>query len=265
MKRFDKGYIFSSLLSDFFSTLVILFIIFEDLFFDETSKKEDMIGAIPFIIIGFVVIYLCFAIYRILYYRASGYELGETEIKCNRGVLFKKRSVLEYKKIHAINKKQTLFQRFFGIAVLTVDSGATSSSQQAEITVIEKDKTVDLLVNELNALKEDGIRGAETPAAEADVLLSDKDSLYNFTSKRKILYTLINIVSTAFYTALLGALALIVIAFCKTVIQFDLLGTVLIALLITVAAMLFLSAFSFIISAVYSFVAYHKFTITSPG
>ncbi len=265
MKRFDKGYIYSALLSDFFSSLVAIFFLFENFLFDETTKAEDIIGAIPFIVIGFIAIYLFFTVYRILYYRTSGYELTETEIKCKRGVLFKKRSVLDYKKIHAINKKQNLFHRIFDIAILTVDSGATGNSQQAEITIIEKEKTVDALVNELNALKENGTRDVEDVSVEADVLLSDKDSLYNFTSKKKMLYTLINIVSTVFITALLGALVVIVIAVCKLMIQFDFLGAFIIAALITVAAMLLFSIFSFIGCMIHSFVGYHKFTVTKQG
>lgn len=123
MKRFDKGYIYSGLLSDLFNSLVILFIFLKDFFLDETAKAKDIMAAIPFFAVGFIVIYSCFIVYRILYYKTSGYELTETEIKCNRGVFFRKRSVLDYKKIHAINKKQSLFNRIFGIAVLTVDSG----------------------------------------------------------------------------------------------------------------------------------------------
>ena len=148
MKRFDKGYIYSSLLSDFFGSLVILFVFFDELFLEDSAKSEDIIAVIPLFVIAFILIYLCFIVYRILYYKTSGYELTQTEIKCNRGVLFRKRSVLDYKKVHAINKKQSIFHRIFGIAVLTVDSGSTNTSHQAEITIIEKAKTIDSLLNE---------------------------------------------------------------------------------------------------------------------
>ena len=162
MKKFDKGYIYSSLLSDLFSSLVVVFIFLKDFFLSDESNPEDIKAAIPFFAIGFAVIYLCFIVYRILYYKTSGYELTENEIKCNRGVLFRKRSVLDYKKVHAINKKQNLFHRIFGIAILTIDSGSTNTSHQAEITIIEKDKIVDALLNELNALKEGGERNMES-------------------------------------------------------------------------------------------------------
>ena len=268
MKRFDKGYIYSSLLSDLFGSLVIVFIFLKDFFLDESAKTEDIVAAIPYFVIAFAVIYLCFVVYRILYYKTSGYELTETEIKCNRGVFFRKRSVLDNKRVHVINKKQNIFHRIIGVAVLTVDSGATNSSHQAEITIVEKEKTVDALMNELNALKENGTRSI-TDTSEEDVLFSDKDSLYNFTSKKKMLYTLINIASTAFFTALFGVLAIIVIGVCKLMLQIDGLGTwgeyFLFATLITIGAMLLFSAFSFIGCMIHSFVGYHKFTITKCG
>lgn len=269
MKRFDKGYIYSSLLSDLFGILVILSIFFKDVFFDDSAKSEDTIVGILIFAILFIIIYLCFIVYRIMYYKTSGYELTETEIKCNRGVLFKKHSVLEYKKIHAIDKKQNLFHRIFGIAVLTVDSGSTNTAYQAEITIVEKEKTVDSLVNKLNAFKENSAENIVNTLGKEELLLSDKDSLYRFTSKKKMLYTLINIVSTAFFTALFGVLAIIVIGVCKLMLQFDFLGNwgqyFLFAFLITISAMLLFSAFSFIGCMIRSFVGYHKFTITKSG
>ena len=269
MKRFDKGYIYSALLSDLFSSLVILFIFLKDFFLNEDSNAEDIIAAIPIFAIAFTVIYLCFIVYRIMYYKTSGYELTETEIKCARGVIFRKRSVLDYRKVHAINKKQNLIHRIFGIAVLTVDSGSTNTSQQAEITIVEKSKTVDLLVYELNTLKENGTRSDVNTSVTEELLLSDNDSLYHFTSKKKMLYTLINIVSTAFFIAILGILAIIVIGVCKLMLENNSIGSwgeyFLFAVLITIGAMLLFSVFSFIISIIYSFVGYYKFNITKCG
>jgi len=266
MKRFDKGYIYSSLLTDLFYSIFAVFIFLRDLFIDEESSPEDKAGEIPVLAIICAVIYLCFIVYRIFYYRTSGYELTDKEIKCNRGVIFRKRSVLDYKKIHAINKKQNIIQRLLGIAVLTVDSGSANTSHQAEITIVEKDAVIDALLDELNSLKENGVRQGAGETKAEKVLLSDKDSLYRFTSGKKMLYTLINIASTAFFTALFAVLAIIVLGACKVMLKLDFLGTwgqyLLVALLITVGAMLLLSVFSFIGSIINSFVGYYGFTIT---
>ncbi|MBQ4116614.1 MAG: PH domain-containing protein [Clostridia bacterium] len=267
MKRFDKGLIYSSLLSDLFGSLVVVFVFLKDLFLDEEATAEDMIAAIPYFAIALALVYLGFIVYRILYYKTSGYELTEKEIKCNRGVLFRKRSVLDYNRVHAINKKQSIFHRIFGIAILTVDSGSTNTSHQAEITIIEKAKTVDALIIELNALKEGGTRTVDETKEE--VLLSDKDSLYRFTSKKKMLYTLINIVSASFFTAVFSILAITVLGVCKFMLRLDSLGTwgqyFLIATLITVVTMLIVSIFSFIGCMLHSFIGYHNFTISKRG
>ena len=212
MKKFDKGYIYSSILSDLFSSFVLLVFFLGESLFDDAMQLEDIISAIPLLAAAYLAIFLCLLVYRILYYNTSGYELTEKEIICKRGVLFRKRSVLDYKKVHAINKKQSLIQRIFGIAVLTVDSGSTNTSHQAEITIIEKSKTVDALLDELNTLKESGLRATDAP--QEQVLLSDRDSLYRFTSKKKLLYGLINIISTSIVTAAIGILAIIVIGAC---------------------------------------------------
>lgn len=267
MKRFDKGYIYSYLLSDLITSLVIVVFFLKDFFVDENAKAEDLIAAAPFLLIGIAVIYLCFILYRIMYYRTSGYELNEKEIRCSRGVLFRKRSVLDYKKVHAVNKRQSLIHRIFGIAVLTVDSGSTNTFYQAEITIVEKASTVDALLNKLNGLKE-GATPTEDPSKE-EVLLSEGDSLYSFTSKKKLLYTLINIISTAFFTVLCGASAIIVIGVCKLLLQLDALGSwgdyFLFSALVMLSAMLLLSAFSLIGCIIHSFVGYHKFTISKSG
>lgn len=266
MKKFDKGYIFSSILSDLFGSLVIVFFFLGDALMDGEARLEDVIGAIPLFAAVFAAVFFCFLVYRILYYNNSGYELTEKEIICKKGVLFRKRSVLDYKNVHAINKRQNLIHRIFGIAVLTVDSGSTNTAYQAEITIVEKAKIVDALLEELNALKQSGVRSVN---AGEEVLLSQQDSLYRFTSKKKMLYTFINIVSTAFFTALTGVLTIITISVCQLLLRAEDFGTwggfFLIAGLTTVGAMLLLSFFSFVGCLIYAFVGYHKFSVTKRG
>ena len=265
MKRFDKGYVYSSLVTDFFYTLFLAFIFLNDFFFGEESNPENIAAAIPFLAVVYIVIYLCFVIYRVLYYKMSGYQLTDSEIKCNRGVLLKKRSVVEYKKIHAINKKQNIIQRIFDIAVLTVDSGSANTSHQAEITIIEKSAVVDALLNELNSLKANGIKYDENPTEE-EVILSDTDAIYRFTSGKKMLYSLINIATTVFAIVLFAILAIIGIGICKAILQPDSLGTwgeyFIVAIFLTVVAMLISSIFMFIGSIIYSFIGYYGFTVT---
>lgn len=269
MKRFDKRYVYSHLLSDFFSSLVLTFLLCEDLLFD--SETDAFIGgrvAILSCVVLFVVIYVCLAVYRVLYYRTSGYALTEREMRCRRGVLFRKNSVVEYTKIHAINKKQTLFHKIFGIAVLTVDSGSANTAHQAEITVVEKNAVVDALLNELHALREGGVREL-SDAAEKTVLFTEDDPLYRFTSKKKFLYTFISLAATACSTLVFGGLLAVALGACQWLLQANVMGTMgeyaVLATGIVLAVTLLCSVISFVGCVIRAFVGYHNFRITKHG
>lgn len=266
MKRFDKGYIYSCLLTDFFYTAAAVFILFKDLFLEAESSPKDVAAAAPFFAIGFILIYLCFVTYRILFYRASGYELAERDIKCNRGVLFRKRSVLDYKKIHAINKRQNIIQRIFGIAVLTIDSGSANTAHQAEIAIIERNEVIDSLLVRLNSLKENGFATDTVETKSEEVLLSEKDSLYRFTSGKKILYTLINSISLVLYIAVFAVLAIALIGVCLSMLKLDFLGTwgqyLLYSTMITAVVTLLFLIFFIIGSVLFSFIGYYGFTVS---
>ena len=151
MKKFSKNHIFASLIIDLFYVFIIA-LAFVDFAFI-SNEEGEYVGvnyqALPYYIALLVVAYILFTVYRIIYVHTSGYQLTEREIVCNRGVLFRKKSILEYSKINSINKKQNFIQRIFGIAVLTVDSGSANMGHLPEIIVIEKNDVVDQLLNKL--------------------------------------------------------------------------------------------------------------------
>ena len=266
MKRFDKGYIYYGLISNLFISFMFVFAIFGEVFSDDEFGKDDFVALLPLLVIIFAVIYVLLTVHNVLYYRTSGYELTESEIKCKCGVIFRRQSVIDYTKIHAINKKQGLIQRIFGIAVLTIDSGSANTAHQAEITIIEKSKTVDALINKLNALKEGDVRNNSVLEKPSEVLLSSDDSLFRFTSKRKVIYSLINIVTWSLFVVILGVIMIAALAACKLIWHVEGLGTwgqyFLYSALITVAVLLLLAIGSFIGSILHSFVGYHNFAIT---
>jgi len=84
-----------------------------------------------------------------------------------------------------------------------------------------------------------------------------------------MLYTLINIASTAFFTAVFAVLTVLVLGICKLMIRQNFLGTwgqyFLYAFLITLGAMFIFSIFSLIGCLIHSFVGYYKFKITKRG
>ena len=271
MKRFDKKYVYYSLFTDFFISLILAFYIGAEALLVEDEMGE-VVGfdptAVPFIIGIFVIAYIVMTVYRLLYYRLSGYELSEREIVCLRGVLFRKRSIIEYARIHAINKKQNIFHKLFGIAVLTVDSGSANTGHKAELIIIERDEVVDSMLKELHLLREGGVRDT----SEEDVartLIDESDPLYSFTSKKKMLYSLISIVSSAFVTAVIAIIAIFMIGILNAILKLDIFGTLtefmlgaLIAFFTLTLAIAFLS---FIATIIVSFVKYYNFKIERIG
>lgn len=269
MKRFDTGYIFYHLLTDFFISLFFAFYFASEFLFVLDEETEEIIAmnfkAIPFAILIFAAIYLIFTVYRILYQRTSGYALTEKDIRCKRGVLFRKNSMIEYTRIHAINKKQNIFQKIFGIAVLAVDSGSANTGHKAEITIVEKATVVDGLLSELRVLREGGVKSTDTKDKTPEVLLSESDPLYRFTSPKKFLYSLINIASSAFFTGVYILLSALLIGICRAVLRLDFLGTfgqyAMWSVIILLGAMLAASVFTFIGTIIQSFVTYYNFKI----
>lgn len=197
MKKFSK-----KLIPYFFVINIVyaafLFFFLNSSFADENGKVTEEFTKIALLIavIGYVVL----LIYSILYYNKSGYELKEKEIYCTRGVLFKKQSILEYSKIHAINKKQGLIQRIFGLCTITIDSGSTNTAHQSEIIIIEDFESVDLLMSEIKAKQNN--ETTENTTIEENI---EKENLYNFNAKTKFIYTALNCLG-AFITVLIISL-----------------------------------------------------------
>ena len=153
MKKFSKKLIWYRLIINIFTSIMLGFVTFSQFLPEEDVEvSPDIIKTAT--IISFLVIiisYALLALYQVLYYKNTGYQLNENEIICVRGVLFKKKSILEYKKIHAINSKQNIVEKLFGISILQIDSGSTNTAQVAEIQIIEDDNVVKDLMRIIKA------------------------------------------------------------------------------------------------------------------
>ena len=60
MKRFDKGYIYSSLLTDFFYSIFLVFVFLGDIFVDDEANSDDIATAVSIFAIACVIIYIGF-------------------------------------------------------------------------------------------------------------------------------------------------------------------------------------------------------------
>ncbi len=267
MKRFDKGYVFYHLLTDLLLAVFFALAFFDGLVLyneagDPTGIRSEAI--LPYFL-TVLLLYALLCVYRGLYLYRSGYALTEKEILCRRGVLFCKRSHLEYRRANAINKRQNLLHRLFGIAVLTVDSGATTQSATAEITVVEKSAVVDALMRELKARQkgEETLPPEETGGDGGAVLLTGEEGLYAFPKAKKLLYALVNLASAAFFTLILALLVLLGITLGAVALQRIGVASTVIGTAATVSLIVWLSValLTFLVSLIQSFVGYYGFCV----
>ena len=267
MKRFCKNNVLCHLITDL-AYVAIIAISFIDMLFIEDEAGE-LVGIetalVPLFIGACVLIYLAFILYQVFYLRLSGYQINENEVFCQRGVIFRRKSRLEYSKINAINKRQNIIQRIFGVAVLTLDSGATKTAGGAEIIIIEDTKNVDRLMSYFRSVKD----GA-APVSSLNAEICEKPqrlctNYYEFTSKSKLLFSLINAVTALFFLVLSGAVLLLAFFAFSALRLVNADGILEYLITGAVAAVILLvgtSAVSFIGSIIYSFVSYYGFSVT---
>lgn len=209
MKKFSKRLIYHRIFVGFFLGIFASIYVLSSLL----SENEEAINPIAIFIslgTGFVV-FVFYIIYGILFYHLSGYEIKENQIVCKRGVIFKKKSILDFSKINSVNKKQSIFQKMFGISSLKIDSGSTNSAKEEEVLVIEDTNVVNELYTLFKSIDKNNPvlslnkekNFLENISLEKDFLENnflEKDSLdvkveenlYTFDSQSKIIYTFVN-------------------------------------------------------------------------
>lgn len=190
MNRFSKKYFYYHLFVNLIAPFIVFLSAFEAMPTDEEENIlfDDRIALI-FLIIG-IGVYLLSVLYSYLYYRTSGYEIKEDGITCTRGVLFKKKSFLEYRKIHTIKKRKGIIQQMFGLAYLLVDSGSTNTALSAEVMIIETNEKVDALMEEIKARQNHVSFEKESKVEKSE---EKSELLYRFASAKKVKYFLLNL------------------------------------------------------------------------
>ena len=213
---------------------------------------EEFYPVIGILAIIALVVFIILCIYGYFYYKTSGYQLTDKEIICVRGVLFKKKSIIEYKKIHAVNKKQGLIQKLFGIAVLTVDSGSTNTSSEAEVMIYEESSVVDKLIYKLKNIDNITEELSEEPTIS-------KSYLYKFSSVRKFIYSCLT--TTGSLIAMAIIFGVVILVFWITKLGFEDGLTILDLILLLLTVYISVNGFAFVIQLIYSFISLHDFKV----
>lgn len=261
MKRFTKKLIFSRLISNFFVSIFVTFslsMIFLSEF-EEAEINEELIKVT--VLIGgllSIFVYIVLTIYSIFYYKTSAYELTEKEIICRRGFIFKKKSIIEYKKIHAISSKQNVIDKIFKISTLKIDSGSTNTAHLAEIQIIEKEEVITKLINRIKAIQNDQFY------EESSIITENKEieikNIYNFNSKLKVIYSLLNSMGSFIIFFVMLAISVAIIIVLHLTSRLDLPMSIF-YLILAVLAYLVISALNFGIAMLTSILKYYNFKL----
>ncbi len=270
MKKFSKKLIYHHLIRDIVIALFIGFLVFSEIMssFEESSNPvtdENFKQSIIIGIVAGILYYIINAIYRVLFYKTSEYEVNNEGIICKRGVLFRRKSFLDYNKMHTVNKKQGLIQKVFGIAYLMIDSGSTNTAYNAEIWIVEESNIIDQIMEKIN-LKQKGLSEeikVNLPTIE-DSKEEERANLYEYTTIRKCLYSLVTTILSLFSILVIAFLISVLLAVLYLLLnaERESISEVLMIIIIGGAiATIGISLLTFLGSLVNSLISYHNFKI----
>lgn len=157
-----------------------------------------------------VVYIIILVVFVNLSWKYIEYEFKEDSIELKKGIIFKKKQVLYYNKIHAIDIKRPFLSLILNTATLNIDSGSTVSNS-AEISIYHEHKVI---VELEKMLKEKCGKAKETPTETNEVtevsetletkeLQTTPDVKYEYRFKEKFLSL---VLSFGFWIANIGIL-----------------------------------------------------------
>ncbi len=263
MIRFSKKIIPLKIIGGLFA-LIFFIIVFNLSLIDGDSVNaiKDKIAIVILIdVIVLILGVIVLSVYSNLYYNSAGYEINNEEIKCQRGVIFKKTSIIKREKINAINTKQSLLARIFHVKYILVDSGSTNTAFNAEFAVVLDNEDADKLYKQIKIMKDtrdDITNDDEVLISNYENVISGQDYDYHFTSKGKFLYSLSNILTFVISFLMLVMIGVIAIVIINSIITLDSFWTFILTIIFGYIG---LAAFTTAVSVVTTFFMYHDFKI----
>ena len=132
-KKYKTHRILGGLIGVFIIATYFLQFIIEDP--DDFFTYFLIVAAISIVYIIILVVFVN------LSWKYIEYEFKEDSIELKKGIIFKKKQVLYYNKIHAIDIKRPFLSLILNTATLNIDSGSTVSNS-AEISIYHEYKVI---------------------------------------------------------------------------------------------------------------------------
>ena len=143
--KFNKKYIWQRFLVTLCGVIPTLFI-YISIFIADNEEGKGYSGLLGIdssgkFLIGMLVVFLIYTIIcyilSYLYWKKTTYEIGEQNITLEKGVLFKRKIIIEYENIHAINIDRPFVSILLGLSKLCIDSGNAATSHINEIEIVD--------------------------------------------------------------------------------------------------------------------------------
>lgn len=187
MYHYSKRYIWYQIVTSFLVSIFCTFAIWVQ-FLPEELEILDITTFHLWMFLGiYVIVEVVWIIYAILSWYYTTYTFDEDAIVLKKGIFFKSKKSLRYEKIHAIDYKQNIIHKLFGIKKLSIDSGATIKAEIAEIVIIEEEEKIELI--------EQQIRNHMNQYITID---KEDESFYKYATGYKFLYVIFKILPLFF-------------------------------------------------------------------
>lgn len=185
--RYNRKYIWYRFIISLSGVLVFLFLFISLVLSDSEDTEEIYTGLFGIdtsgkLLAGIMIIFALYAIIdyilSYLYWKKTTYSLNDNDIVLEKGLIFKKKIVLNYENIHAVNIDRNLIMRMFHMSKLCIDSGNANRSNINEVEIVDIISIINQMekdVKERLAIsKKQKIRSELDEIKSNDINLNDK-------------------------------------------------------------------------------------------
>ena len=201
--KYNKKFIhYSFLLASLFSVVILLLFTSLCMSEEENELYSGFLGidSTGKLLIGLGIVFVLYEVITLIIclldWKMISYEITDEGISLQKGIIFKKKVVVPYEKMHAVTVERNLFIRFFRLSTLNIDSGNAGKSHVDEIVIIESKEFIEKLEKEIKhriALVKKGVDLNESVSEKVDEVLEDSaykevKDVYNKKLRKELVY-----------------------------------------------------------------------------
>jgi len=141
--KVHHSYIWFASIQVFFSLIIVAvfsaFAVLAELY---ATDSPDFTGALIFIILGVLALFILIVgivfLYQFFSYKHLWYELGTEEFSLYSGIFSKNRVHVPYQRIQSVNQRASFLQRIFGICMISIDTAGGATNKAILVPYLKK-------------------------------------------------------------------------------------------------------------------------------